>query len=71
MKGTQLEEIEVQEQEEEEDEAMKENQVMKGLHKDIIFARRVVMLRKTSGSREIHNVFIAKRLATCKKIVDY
>jgi DNA-binding protein H-NS len=78
VKGTYLEEVEVLEQEEEEEvqeeeveEAMKENQVMKALHKDVIFARRVVMLRKIAGSRESHNVFIAKNLATCKKIIDY
>jgi hypothetical protein len=77
VKGTQLEEVEVLKQEEEEEvqeeeveAAMKENQVLKALHKDVIFVRRVVMLRKIVGSRESLNVLIAKCLATCKGIVD-
>jgi hypothetical protein len=56
VKGTYLEEVEVLEQEEEEEveEAMKESQVMKALHKDVIFARTVVMLRKTVISVECY-----------------
>jgi hypothetical protein len=49
---------------------MKENQVLNALHKDVIFVRRVVMLKKIVGSRENLNVLIAKSLATCKRIVD-
>jgi hypothetical protein len=77
VKGTQLEEVEVLEQEEEEEvqeeeveAAMKENQVLKAFHKDVIFSRRVIMLKKIVGSRESLNVLIAKSLATCKGIVD-
>jgi hypothetical protein len=77
VKGTQLEEVEVLEQEEEEEvqeeeveAALNENQVLKALYKDVIFVRRVVMLRKIVGSRESLNVSIAKSLATCKGIVD-
>jgi hypothetical protein len=44
---------------------------MKALHKDVIFARRVVMLRKIVGSWESYNAFIAKSLVTCKKNVNY
>jgi hypothetical protein len=75
VKGIELEEVEVLEQEEEVQEeeveaAMKENQVLKALLKDIIFARRVVMLKKIVGLRESLNVLIARNLATCKRIVD-
>jgi hypothetical protein len=77
VKGTQLEEVEVLEQEEEEEVqeeevevAMKENQVWKALHKDVIFVRRVVMLKKIVGSRESLNVLIARSLVTCKRIVN-
>jgi hypothetical protein len=41
---------------------MKESQVIKAIYKDVIFARRIVMLRNIAGSRESHNVFIAKIL---------
>jgi hypothetical protein len=53
VKGIELEEVEVLEQDEDEEvqeeeveAVMKENQVWKALHKDVIFARRVVMLKK-------------------------
>jgi hypothetical protein len=78
VKGTHLEEVEALEQNEEEEvqeeegeAVMKENQVMKVLHKDVIFARIIVMLRKITSSNESYNVFIAKSLVTCKKIVYY
>jgi hypothetical protein len=71
VKGNYLEEVEVLEQEEEVEAVMKESQVMKALHKDVLFARRVIMLRKAASLRESHNVFIAKSLTTCKKVVDY
>jgi hypothetical protein len=78
VKGTHLEEVEALEQNEEEEvqeeegeAVMKENQVMKALHKDVIFARIIVMLRKITSSNESYNVFIAKSLVTCKKIVYY
>jgi hypothetical protein len=70
VKGTQLEEVEVLEEDEEVEAAMKENQVWKALLKDVIFARRVIMLKKIVGSRESLNVLIAKGLATYKGIVD-
>jgi hypothetical protein len=75
---TQLREVKVLEQGEEEEvqgeeveTIIKENQVLKTLHKDVIFARRVVMLRKIVGSKESLNVFITRSLATCKRILDY
>jgi hypothetical protein len=80
VKGTHLEEVEALEQNEEEEvqeeegegeAVMKENQVMKVLHKDVIFARIIVMLKKITSSNESYNVFIAKSLVTCKKIVYY
>jgi hypothetical protein len=77
VKGTQLEEVEVLEQEKEKEVqekevevAMKENQVWKALLKDVIFARRVVMLKKIVSSRESLNILIARSLATSKRIVD-
>ena len=77
---TQLKEVEVLEQKEEEEEevqeeevkaAMKENQVWKALHKDVIFVRMVVMLKKIVGLRESLNILIARSLATCKRIIYF
>ena len=70
VKETQLEEVEILQQEEEVEAAMKENQVGKALYKDVIFVRRIVMLKKIIGSREILNVLTVRSLATCKRIVD-
>jgi hypothetical protein len=44
---------------------------VKALHKDVMFARKVVMLRKIIGSKESRIVFNVRSLANCKRILDY